>query len=130
MTDQNFVCLLREGFPARLDSSHAAKLLGFGAHDLPVLIAAALLKPLGSPAANSPKMFALVDILALAADRDWLHRATKTLGKHWQRKNEEQRRKRRSHGEQPNPVSQQSRREPLSAELSASGQQKQGPVVT
>jgi hypothetical protein len=52
-----------------------------------------LLKPLGTPAPNGPKYFALVEVLALAADRDWLHRSTRTLTNHWQRKNEQQRAK-------------------------------------
>ncbi len=94
MIDPILLSWVREGYPARLDSEKTAKLLGFGAHDLPALVGAGLLKPLGNPSPNAPKFFALIEILALAADRDWLNRATKTVSKHWQKKNDEQRCKR------------------------------------
>jgi hypothetical protein len=96
MHDANFLSLIHDGYPARLASSQTAKLLGFGDHDIPVLVATGLLKPLGSPVPNAPKHFALVDVLSHATDRDWLNRATRTLAKHWQKKNCEQRNKRGS----------------------------------
>jgi len=73
--------------PARLDSAQAARLLGFQPHDVPLLIGARLLVPLGKPAPNGVKFFAAVDILRCAEDRDWLDRATRTINKHWQTKN-------------------------------------------
>ena len=88
--DPNLFHLIRNGLPARLDAGQSAKLLGIAPHDVPVLIGTGLLKPLGSPAPNAPKYFALVDILEHAADRDWLNRATKTLAKHWRQKNDAQ----------------------------------------
>jgi hypothetical protein len=96
--DQSFLSLIHDGYPARLASSQTAKLLGFGDHDLPVLVARGLLKPLGNPMPNAPKHFTLVEILGHAADRDWLNSATKTLAKHWQKKNFEQRERRASQG--------------------------------
>ena len=93
----SLLSFLGEGYPARLSSSQTAKLLGFSDHDIPVLVAMNLLKPLGNPMPNAPKHFALVEILSLAADRDWLNRATKTLSKHWQKKNDDQRSKRAGH---------------------------------
>jgi len=89
--DSNLSHLIRDGLPARLDAGQAAKLLGIAPHDVPVLIGAGLLKPLGSPAPNAPKYFALVDVLEYAANRDWLNRATRTLAKHWRLKNDAQR---------------------------------------
>jgi hypothetical protein len=50
--------------PARLHSSEVAGVLGFQEHDIPVLVIARLLIPLGKPAPNAPKYFALVDVLA------------------------------------------------------------------
>ncbi len=38
--------------PARLSAEQAAQLLGFQAHELTILIAAGLLRPLGRPAAK------------------------------------------------------------------------------
>jgi hypothetical protein len=39
--------------PARLDARETAWYLGFAAHDIPVLVSAGLLKPLGHPPANA-----------------------------------------------------------------------------
>jgi hypothetical protein len=75
--------------PARLDVAAAAKLLGFAEHDIPVLVAAGKLTPLGDPAPNAPKWFAAVEVVQLATDRDWLHKATKDISKHWRSKREQ-----------------------------------------
>ena len=115
MNDQNLVYFLQQGVSARLDAAHTAKLLGFAPHDVPVLVGARLLKPLGNPTPNAPKYFALVDILEHASDREWLNQATKALAKHWQHKNDAQHAKKT--------------KEPLSAEVSASGTPKYADVV-
>jgi hypothetical protein len=127
MNDSNFLALLGDGHPARLNSSQAAKLLGFADHDVPVLVAMGLLKPLGNPMPNAPKHFALVDIVSNAAERDWLNRATKTLSKHWQKKNCEQRSRRASQSGPSGPGVENSRSEStksLSAKVPATGGQK------
>jgi hypothetical protein len=41
--------------PARLDAKLTALVLGFQEHDIPVLIAAKMLKPLGKPVPNATK---------------------------------------------------------------------------
>jgi hypothetical protein len=87
-TFQEMVALLNcRHLPARLNTAETALLLGFQEHDIAPLVAAKLLVSLGKPAQNSPKYFAAVDIVARAADRDWLSEATKTIAKHWFRKN-------------------------------------------
>jgi hypothetical protein len=73
--------------PARLDAEQAAKVLGFNDHDIPILVSRSLLEPLGRPADNARKYFALVKILECAEDPAWLGRATRTLYQHWQDKN-------------------------------------------
>ena len=73
--------------PGRLNTTEAAVLLGFQEHDIPVLIAAKLLTPLGKPAPNAPKYFAAVDILNAAQEREWLSRATRLLSRYWSEKN-------------------------------------------
>ena len=74
--------------PIWLDVIATAKLLGFAEHDIPVLVAAGRLTPLGDPAPNAPKWFAAVEVIGLATDRDWLHKATKEIAKHWRNKRE------------------------------------------
>lgn len=74
--------------PARLDVAQTAKLLGFAEHDIQVLMAARKLAPLGDPAPNAPKWFAAIEVIGLAADVDWLNKATKEVCKYWRHKRE------------------------------------------
>ena len=74
--------------PARLDVGATAKLLGFAEHDIQVLMAVCKLTPLGDPTPNAPKWFAAVEVVQLATDREWLHKATKEISKHWRNKRE------------------------------------------
>jgi len=73
--------------PARLNTRETSVLLGVQEHDIPALISAKLLFPLGKPAANAPKYFTAVEVVERAGDLEWLAQATKALAKHWQRKN-------------------------------------------
>ena len=77
--------------PGRLKAEEAAVILGFNSHDIPVLVAAGLLKPLGNPASNAVKYFASEDIQALARDPKWLHRATKATYDFWAGQNKKRR---------------------------------------
>ena len=63
--------------------------LGFAEHDIQVLMAVGKLTPLGDPAPNAPKWFAAVEMIRLAADQDWLHKATKEISKYWRHKREQ-----------------------------------------
>ncbi|HEY3854415.1 MAG TPA: hypothetical protein VGO67_08495 [Verrucomicrobiae bacterium] len=76
------------GLPGRLDVASTARLLGFAEHDMQVLMASGKLTPLGDPAPNAPKWFAAVEIVRLATDRDWLHKATREVSKYWRNKRE------------------------------------------
>ena len=71
-----------------MDVTATAKLLGFTESDMQILLVAGKLTPLGDPAPNAPKWFAAVEIIRLATDQDWLHRATKEIAKHWKSKRE------------------------------------------
>lgn len=73
--------------PARLDAEQTATLLGFRLEpDIQVLMRAKLLKPLGNPAQNGVKYFASAQVLQLAADTEWLHKATAAIQKFWRSK--------------------------------------------
>ena len=63
--------------PARLDVAATTKLLGFVEHDIQALMGAGKLTPLGDPAPNAPKWFCAVEVIQLATDREWLHKATR-----------------------------------------------------
>ena len=73
--------------PARLDVCQTAWFLGFKPHDIPVLTAAGLLKPLGRPARNCIKHYATGNLETLRGDEKWLARATDTISNHWREKN-------------------------------------------
>jgi hypothetical protein len=78
------------GLPARLDVPGTAKLLGFADHDIQILMSLRKLVPLGDPAPNAPKWFAAIEVIQLAADREWLSKATRELSKYWRHKRERQ----------------------------------------
>ena len=73
--------------PARLTAEQVAWVLNCQPHDVPVLVAARLLKPLGNPPANSVKFFAALEVLEQVRDRTWLAKVTNALNQHWQKKN-------------------------------------------
>jgi hypothetical protein len=73
--------------PARLTVEQAAWALNCQPHDIPILVAARLLRPLGNPPANGSKYFSTVELLELAKDRSWLAKITNTMSQHWQKKN-------------------------------------------
>jgi hypothetical protein len=83
MTQAAMATWAAKDLPARLDVAATAKLLGFAVSDIQVLMAVGKLTPLGDPAPNAPKWFAAVEMIRLAADQDWLHRATKEIAKYW-----------------------------------------------
>lgn len=73
--------------PARLKAEEAGAVLGFEAHDIPILVSNKLLKPLGKPVPNATKYFAAVEIIELAEDPNWLNKATQTIYNYWAGKN-------------------------------------------
>jgi hypothetical protein len=73
--------------PARVGAEEAAWFLGFAPHDIPVLVSAGLLKPLGHPPACGTKFFATVTLQKLREDLNWLARASDAIVQHWQVKN-------------------------------------------
>lgn len=74
-------CLSMLRLPARLNAEQTAQVLGFQAHDIPVLIKEGLLKPLGGGPRNSVKYFAAVEIEEYRQDTKWLDRATKAISR-------------------------------------------------
>ena len=73
--------------PARLTAEQAAWVLNCQPHDVPILVAARLLKPLGNPPAHSVKYFAASELLEQVEDRAWLAKVTNALNQHWQKRN-------------------------------------------
>ena len=85
--NQSRVLSLLGQLPARLTAEQTAWVLNCQAHDLPALVNARLLKPLGTPAQNSTKYFSTADVLEMMKDKAWLVKITNTISQHWQHQN-------------------------------------------
>lgn len=83
---RQFLSLLRQP-PMRLTADQVAWAINCAPHDIPVLVSARLLKPLGTPAPNGTKFFATAEILQRAQDRSWLAKVTSAVQDHWRGKN-------------------------------------------
>jgi hypothetical protein len=77
----------------RMKPEEAAYVLGVQPHDIPILIRAKLLKPLANPPPNAVKYFAATKIQRLAADEQWLEKATKNLNNYWAEQNKNRKNK-------------------------------------
>ena len=88
--DQHRFLSLLGRLPARLTAEQAAWVLNCQPHDIPALVGARLLKPLGNPPVNGIKFFATLDLVEKTKDRSWLVRVTSTIYQHWQKKNARQ----------------------------------------
>ncbi|MGD0262777.1 MAG: hypothetical protein ABSD29_23670 [Verrucomicrobiota bacterium] len=88
---RQFLSLLGQ-LPARLTAERAAWVLNCQLDDVPILVSARLLKPLGNPPPNSIKYFAASKLLELVQDRTWLAKVTNALSQHWCRHNARKRR--------------------------------------
>lgn len=73
--------------PARLNATQAAWFLGFEPHEIPILIATGVLKPLGHPARNATKFFATETLEQLRRDEKWLAKASDAIGSYWRERN-------------------------------------------
>ena len=73
--------------PARLTATQTAWFLGFKPEEIPRLVAAGLLKPLGHPPRNSTKFFATETLEQLRRDEKWLARASDAICTYWRESN-------------------------------------------
>ncbi|MGD0058852.1 MAG: hypothetical protein ABSD58_05480 [Verrucomicrobiia bacterium] len=87
MNPQREQFLNLRAIPARLTAEEAAWYLGFRAHEIPILVAKGLLKPLGRPPANGVKYFLTAALTELYRDVKWLSRASDVIVEHWRDKN-------------------------------------------
>jgi hypothetical protein len=70
--------------PARVRVEEAALLLGFSVHEIPILAANGLIKPLGHPPATGVKYFSIVALEELRKDEKWLAKASDCIVQYWQ----------------------------------------------
>ena len=74
--------------PARLKVEEAAWYLGFVPHEMTILMAAGVLKPLGHPPTTGVKHFSVVALEELRRDQKWLARASDCIVQYWKSCNE------------------------------------------
>lgn len=73
--------------PARVTMEQAAWVLGFGEHEIPILMANGLLKALGHPAPNGQKFFLAATLEDLRRDEKWFSKASDAVLEYWRYKN-------------------------------------------
>jgi len=86
--------------PAMLNTAQTAVLLGLAEQDIPVLVRAGLLKPLGDPPPNAVKSYSAVHVLELAGESAFLNKIRGTVYQYWRSKNADYIRPRRAHNGQ------------------------------
>ena len=87
VTEQQTEFLGWKVIPARLDATRTAWFLGFDPHEVPMLVMAGLLKPLGHPARNSTKFFATETLEQFRRDEKWLAHASDAIASYWRERN-------------------------------------------
>lgn len=73
--------------PARVTMYEVSHIFRCAVHDVRILVARGLLKPLGHPADNATKFFAYDALQELKHDTKWLSKATDAINDHWKMKN-------------------------------------------
>lgn len=73
--------------PAMLNAAQAAVLLGLAEQDIPVIVRAGFLKPLGNPPSNAVKSFSAVQVLELAGESAILNKIRSEVYAYWRNKN-------------------------------------------
>ena len=76
--------------PACVGMEEAAAMFGWPNYYMPFLVRAGHLKPLGKPAQNARKWFAVVEIERLGCDPEWLYKAIRIVEKQIRDMNEKQ----------------------------------------
>ena len=90
-------------YGAFMTKEKVAKALDIGVHNIPVLVRAGLLKPLGHPQRYCVKKFSRDELARNLADKTWLEEAAKALHRHWRIKNARKKAKQNGNGTaQPN----------------------------
>jgi hypothetical protein len=74
-------------FPVFLTKKKVAEALGIATHNIPPLVRAGLLKPLGRPGRYCVKHFSRDALAEKFASPEWLDKVVAAIHRHWRRKN-------------------------------------------
>ena len=78
---------LLDKFGAYMTKEKVAEALGIATHNIPLLVRAGLLKPLGHPQRYCVKKFSRETLARNIADETWLDKAAAAIHRHWRNKN-------------------------------------------
>ncbi len=73
--------------PVCITKEKIAEVLGIATHNIPPLVRAGLLKPLGHPARYCVKYFSRDDLAEKFQDTEWLNKVVAAVSRHWRNKN-------------------------------------------
>ncbi len=76
-----------EKYRATMTKEEVAEALGIGKHNIPPLVRAGLLKPLGHPQRYCVKHFSRDMLAQQLADMTWLDKVAAAIHRHWRNKN-------------------------------------------
>jgi hypothetical protein len=94
MTDDSpFKLQSLEEYGAFMTKEKVAKVLDIGTHNIPVLMRAGLLKPMGHPQKYCVKKFSREALARNIADQVWLDKVAAAIHRHWRVKNARKRAK-------------------------------------
>lgn len=97
MNSQQEQFLNLKTLPARVRVEEAAWLLGFSIHEIPMLVAHGLIKPLGHPTVAGVKFFSVTALEELRRDEKWLAKACDCIAEYWRKANQKQKTARNDH---------------------------------
>ncbi len=81
-----------QAWPACVDAEAAARFLGWPPYFMPLLARSGHLKPLGKPAQNARKWYAMVELERLSRDPAWLDKGIRIVDRLVREANNKQRR--------------------------------------
>jgi hypothetical protein len=73
--------------PVCITKEKIAEVLGIATHNIPPLVRAGLLKPLGHPARYCVKYFSRDVLAEKFQDEEWLNKMVAAVSRHWRNKN-------------------------------------------
>jgi len=76
-----------EKFPVVMTKEKVAEALGIATHNIPPLVRAGLLKPLGHPGRYCVKHFSRDALAEKFASPEWLDKVIAAIHRHWRNKN-------------------------------------------
>jgi hypothetical protein len=82
-----------EKYGVFMTKEKVAEALDIAVHNIPVLVRAKLLKPLGNPQRYCVKKFSRDQLARHLADEAWLDKAAEAIHRHWRKKNARKRAK-------------------------------------